>query len=655
MPYTKNTWVDQLDTGNKYTITDNPDDTKAIEYAGEITRQGTPLSAENLNHMEDGIYNAMDTAEAAASAASDNLITAKDYADQKKSEAEAYTDEKISLIPSQTADAVLDKTSENPIQNKPVAEAIEELRAVTLNVSLPIQSGTLTYNGSSKSPTWVGYDSSKMTLGGTTSATNAGTYNATFTPIAPYMWSDGTRTAVNAAWTISKATGTLTLSAYSAETFQGENTTITLTTNSNGTISVSSSNTSKVTASVSGTTVTLTGGTSDGSATITVTVAEANNYTSVSKTISVTNTAVKTMTVEIDQSNDDPSARCTYKDDAVGMTAGSSAWDSFFGHYPCILTNGTEGVKLNRNNFAKDVNGNNVDISTVSNSDVMIAFPRLGIKISTSGSKVTVSMTNHPNKTGFEYNAHTKGSTALNKFYAGAFLGYVSNSKLYSLSGKTPTGNQTIGTFRTQAEARGTGYEQVGFYQLLFMQCCYLLKYKSTDSQSAVCMGYVNSSHSAATVTGGANTYGMDCENLTSTQKADKEHQSKCLGIEDFWGNMFWWIDGLFCDSSRNILTANSGFNDTGSGYTNNGQGATSNLSGYINTVQGSTKTGFIIKGTSGSSTTHYCDYGNLAAGALPSFGGYWGHALDAGAFRLSVNCSASSSDAVIGGRLMYY
>ena len=52
------TWVDQLDTGNKYTITDNPDNTKAIEYAGEITRQGTPVNAENLNHMEQGIYDA---------------------------------------------------------------------------------------------------------------------------------------------------------------------------------------------------------------------------------------------------------------------------------------------------------------------------------------------------------------------------------------------------------------------------------------------------------------------------------------------------------------------------------------------------------------------------------------------------------------------
>lgn len=35
--------------------------------------------------------------------------------------------------------------------------------------TIPTQSGSLTYDGNSKSPTWADYDSSKLTLGGTTS------------------------------------------------------------------------------------------------------------------------------------------------------------------------------------------------------------------------------------------------------------------------------------------------------------------------------------------------------------------------------------------------------------------------------------------------------------------------------------------------------
>ena len=72
--------------------------------------------------------------------------------------------------------------------------------------SVPTQTGSLTYNGSTQSPTWSGYDTSKMTLGGTTSGTNAGSYAATFTPKANYQWTDGTTAAKEATWTIGRAT-----------------------------------------------------------------------------------------------------------------------------------------------------------------------------------------------------------------------------------------------------------------------------------------------------------------------------------------------------------------------------------------------------------------------------------------------------------------
>ena len=79
-------------------------------------------------------------------------------------------------------------------------------------VAPPTQSGSLTYTGSAQSPSWNGYDTSKLTLGGTTSGTNAGSYNATFTPTENYRWSDGTTGAKTVAWTIGKAAGSLSLS-----------------------------------------------------------------------------------------------------------------------------------------------------------------------------------------------------------------------------------------------------------------------------------------------------------------------------------------------------------------------------------------------------------------------------------------------------------
>ena len=75
------------------------------------------------------------------------------------------------------------------------------------SVAIPIQSGTLTYNSTSQTVTWSNYDSSKMTVSGTTSATNAGTYSATFTlkDTTKYKWPDGTSTAKTVSWTINKA------------------------------------------------------------------------------------------------------------------------------------------------------------------------------------------------------------------------------------------------------------------------------------------------------------------------------------------------------------------------------------------------------------------------------------------------------------------
>ena len=74
------------------------------------------------------------------------------------------------------------------------------------NVAIPIQSGTLTYNSTSQTVTWSNYDSSKMTVSGTTSATNAGTYSATFTlkSTTNYKWSDGTTTAKTVSWKINQ-------------------------------------------------------------------------------------------------------------------------------------------------------------------------------------------------------------------------------------------------------------------------------------------------------------------------------------------------------------------------------------------------------------------------------------------------------------------
>ena len=163
-------------------------------------------------------------------------------------------------------------------------------------VRWPVQSGSLTYNGNAQSPSWSGYDSSKMTIGGTTSGTNAGTYTATFTPKDGYCWPDGTADTVKVTWKIGKATGSLSLSPTTLTIDASSTTgTITVTRAGDGAITAKSSNTNIATVSVDGNKITVTKK-GHGTATITVSVAEGTNYLApANKTVAVTCQSVPTL------------------------------------------------------------------------------------------------------------------------------------------------------------------------------------------------------------------------------------------------------------------------------------------------------------------------------------------------------------------------
>lgn len=164
------------------------------------------------------------------------------------------------------------------------------LEAQTIE-ALPEQDGTLTYTGAEQSPTWTGYDTDQLTLGGTTAGTNAGTYSATFTPIenefSGHQWWDETQTAKTASWTIGKADGSLTLSADTA-TLDSETTTAAITvTDPTGEVSAASDDEAVATVAYSEGTVTITR-VGAGTATVTVTAAASDNYNAATADIAVT-------------------------------------------------------------------------------------------------------------------------------------------------------------------------------------------------------------------------------------------------------------------------------------------------------------------------------------------------------------------------------
>lgn len=161
---------------------------------------------------------------------------------------------------------------------------------VTVNrksVAKPTWKSNLTYNGNSQSVNgtsyWNNFNTAYMNIGGTTSATNAGTYAATFTPGSNYRWSDGSTDPINVNWTINRAAGSLSVSPQTVD-INGSNyssgVNVTITRSGDGAISYSPTSVSGLTLSLSGNTLNIkgNGSTAISGQKITINVAQGTNY-----------------------------------------------------------------------------------------------------------------------------------------------------------------------------------------------------------------------------------------------------------------------------------------------------------------------------------------------------------------------------------------
>lgn len=367
----------------------------------------------------------------------------------------------------------------------------------------------------------------------------------------------------------------------------------------------------------------------------------------------------RTMTVILNLNTPDPTQWAVYDDDAIFMEAGSDEWDEFFGHYPCILENGVELGKLDRNDFSKYEDGTAAPITTLG-KDVMICFPRRGIKIEYLDADIlSVSMTKEEGKEGYSYWAHSYSNENANltnavcdKFYLGAYKGYVSSNILYSTSGKTPDEYKTVEYYRTCAKNKGGwggSYEQSGFFQLTFRQVMYLLKYKGQNAQIAVGKGFVNGSDTKKT--GATNSQGMDYGTTSMTT------QMKLFGLEDFYGNIDEYIEGFWSNSNGQLYVSDGNFNNTGYGYINTGIQVSYNInSTFLRYPNGTNLTGFTIKNsTAGTADTFFCDCAATSPySCIGAFGGNYYRQNMTGVFYFFIQMNPTEAMPRCGARLMY-
>ncbi len=361
-------------------------------------------------------------------------------------------------------------------------------------------------------------------------------------------------------------------------------------------------------------------------------------------------------TVRIDKNSSDPTEALVYMDDAEGMQPSSggngefvdNGWEAILeevcGMKPCLLRNGVVQYYLDKDNFSKKENGEWSDITSGADGDVMIEYTKCYIRFRREDNYIYVSLSKSKYE-GFSDWSFSYCGSVRDKFYIGAYLGFVTGSMLYSRSNVQPTASTTIGNFRTYARNRGYGYEQMPYNKLIFLQVLYLIRFKSLDSQKALGNGWT--SNSAATLTGATDLKGM-CFG------SEDYLQVKCNGIEDFFGNLRYWIEGISTSGGK-VFIKDGAFDDYTTGEVC--RVVTSDFAGlYPSDVSATDKLGFLITESNGTNDTYYCDYQYLYASSssVATFGGTYGYGLLAGAFYLNVSLTVANSYANIGTRLAY-
>lgn len=242
--------------------------------------------------------------------------------------------------------------------------------------------------------------------------------------------------------------------------------------------------------------------------------------------------------------------------------------------------------------------------------------------------------------------------------------------KLSSIAGTKPAGgdtqNLTRANVRLLAQKRGKGWEQAYAATAAASQLLMLIEYASFDMQKAIGNGNTNQTSSAANIqyTGATVSLGNASGAVTN---ANGIQIVSYRGEENFWGNIWTWVDGMNEENPDpfeegqvgTLYVADHGFadNSKASPYKNTGihpiQG-----SGYVSAFGYSEEFDwlFIAVEYSGNSTLPVGDYAwNQNPGwRVASLGGYCTDGADAGAFYWALDNAASDRYWSIGGRLVY-
>lgn len=239
----------------------------------------------------------------------------------------------------------------------------------------------------------------------------------------------------------------------------------------------------------------------------------------------------------------------------------------------------------------------------------------------------------------------------LDYILVGKYEGSGNSSRVYSKSGATVLVNITMDNFRNGCKANGDGYQQYDFLIDLIIKELWLVEMKTTNSQS-VMYGYANG-NSAAVATG--RTDAVKTPSGSEVSNADGNHACKYRGIENLWGNVYKWCDGISFNGNKVFVCTDPKSyvaGKTASPYVYHGDRPSGY--NYIKTVAPLNRHPLIqyaTEASGASATTYFCDYAS-AHGSVLAVGGYWSDTACAGLWYWYGVSTPSSAYSALGGRL---
>lgn len=227
----------------------------------------------------------------------------------------------------------------------------------------------------------------------------------------------------------------------------------------------------------------------------------------------------------------------TYSDNAEWLTAWDTAFDEFF-WYSAVRLN-TSWVETAEITQAQSWWAWKLDITQLwtltSWDNVMIKFPVRWIKMSKSWSIVTLSITDWLGRENewYQYYAHSIGTlsnpwTPKDAFYLWAYKWCNSSNVLKSWSWTGYAVSSTPTNLSSYAKANGSWYNIIGFYQRMYINALYMMKYWNPDSQTTIWMWITNAKNAWT-------SWSTNSQTDASYWTTSNTTACKLFGLENRW------------------------------------------------------------------------------------------------------------------------